>query len=71
MYKQLDAAIHRTVVRVLSHAGHRLVDGFAPGDDVTVQGQQLQHQTEMLTRRLPFARTALETIAKRDVRPRY
>jgi hypothetical protein len=38
-------------------------------DDVTVQGQQLQHQTEMLTRRLPIARTALETIAKRECAP--
>src|SRR5260370_38496612 len=33
-------------------------------DDVTVQGQQLHHQTEMLTRRLAIARTALEKIAK-------
>ena len=32
-------------------------------------GQQLQHQAEMLTRRLPVARTALETIAKGDIGP--
>ena len=31
--------------------------------------QQLQHQTEMLTRRLPTARAALETIVKRDCGP--
>jgi hypothetical protein len=31
---------------------------------MTSDGQQLQHQTEMLTRRLPIARTALENIAK-------
>jgi hypothetical protein len=37
-------------------------------DDV-VQGQQLQHQTEMLTRRLPIARTALEKIAKGQCAP--
>jgi hypothetical protein len=33
------------------------------------KGQQLQHQTEMLTRRLPIARTALETIATVDGSP--
>ena len=31
--------------------------------------QQLQHQTEMLTRRLPIARTALETISKGQWQP--
>jgi hypothetical protein len=38
-------------------------------DDLTEQAQQLQHQTEMLTRRLPIARTALETIAKGEWAP--
>jgi len=38
-------------------------------DDLTEQGLQLQHQTEMLTRRLPIARTALETIAKGEWAP--
>jgi hypothetical protein len=38
-------------------------------DDVTVQGQQLHHQTEMLTRRLAIARTALETIGKGEWAP--
>jgi hypothetical protein len=32
------------------------------------KGQQIQHQAEMLTRRLPAARTALETIANGDSR---
>jgi hypothetical protein len=36
---------------------------------MTSDGQQLQHQTEMLTRRLPIARTALETIAKGEWSP--
>jgi hypothetical protein len=38
-------------------------------DDLTDQGLQLQHQTEMLMRRLPIARTALETIAKGEWAP--
>ncbi len=38
-------------------------------DLVTEKSQQLQHQAEMLTRRLPIARTALETIANGDSRP--
>ena len=38
-------------------------------DDLTEQGQQLQHQTEMLMRRLPIARTALQTIAKGEWAP--
>ncbi len=33
------------------------------------KGQQLQHETEMLTRRLPIARTALETISKGEWAP--
>jgi hypothetical protein len=38
-------------------------------DDLTEQGLQLQHQTEMLMRRLPVARTSLETIAKGEWAP--
>jgi hypothetical protein len=38
-------------------------------EKLTESGQQLQHQTGMLTRRLPAARSALETIAKTDGRP--
>ncbi len=38
-------------------------------DDLTEQGLQLQHQTERLRRRLPIARTALETIAKGEWAP--
>jgi hypothetical protein len=33
------------------------------------KGLQLQHQTEMLTRRLPIARTAPEKIAKGEWAP--
>lgn len=38
-------------------------------DDLTEQGLQLQHRTEMLMRRLPIARTALQTIAKGEWAP--
>src|ERR1700756_375273 len=36
--KQLDAAIHRTVITVLSHTGHRLVDGRTPGPGLPAHG---------------------------------
>ncbi len=38
-------------------------------DLLNVKSQQLQHQTEILTRRLTIARTALETISKGEWEP--
>src|SRR6266567_7236373 len=38
-------------------------------DKLSETSQQVQHETEMLTRRLPIARTALETIANGNSRP--
>jgi hypothetical protein len=37
-------------------------------EKLSESGQQVQHETETLIRRLPIARTALETIAKWDSR---